>query len=83
MDRVNTGSGSDLVSDQHAIFPKIHDSNGWTRSLPLPVLTDPSAIPTFEATPFGKANHQIAFSSIFTSMILPLRVIIPESDLEI
>ena len=39
LDTVSTGSGSDLVSDQHAIFPKIIDSYRLTRSLPLPVLT--------------------------------------------
>ena len=39
IDRVSTGSGSDLVSDQHAIFLTISDSHGLTRSLPLPVLT--------------------------------------------
>ncbi len=39
LDRVSTGSGSDLVCDQHAIFLMILDSYGWTRSLPLPVLT--------------------------------------------
>ena len=39
LDRVSTGSGSDLVSDQHAIFPKDFDSHGFTMSLPLPVLT--------------------------------------------
>jgi len=39
LDRVSTGSGSDLVSDQHAIFLMILDSYGLTRSLPLPVLT--------------------------------------------
>ena len=39
MDRVSTGSGSDLVSDQHAIFLAIFDFHGLTRSLPLPVLT--------------------------------------------
>jgi hypothetical protein len=26
--RVSTGSGTDLVSDQHVIFPKILDSDG-------------------------------------------------------
>ena len=40
LDRVSTGSGSDLVSDRHAIFAKDLDSDGWTRSLPLPC-TDP------------------------------------------
>jgi len=39
LDRVSTGSGSDLVSDQHAIFPDDLDSYDLTRSLPLPVLT--------------------------------------------
>jgi len=39
LDRVSTGSGSDLVSDQHATFLMICDSYGLTRSLPLPVLT--------------------------------------------
>jgi len=27
LDTVSTGSGSDLISDQHAIFPKILDSH--------------------------------------------------------
>ena len=39
LDRVSTGSGSDLVSDQHAIFLIVLDSHGLTRSLSLPVLT--------------------------------------------
>src|SRR5215212_328106 len=39
LDRVSTGSGSDLVSDQQAIFPNDFDSLGLTRSLSLPVLT--------------------------------------------
>jgi len=39
LDRVSTGSGSDLVTDPHAIFPTILDSDDLTRSLPLPVLT--------------------------------------------
>jgi hypothetical protein len=39
LDTVSTGSGSDLVSDQHALFSKILDSYRLTRSLPLPVLT--------------------------------------------
>src|ERR1044072_9062780 len=38
LDRVSTGSGSDLVSDQHAIFLTILDPR-LTRALPLPVLT--------------------------------------------
>ena len=42
LDRVSTGSGSDLVSDQHATFLMIRDAYGWTRSLPLPVLTRPT-----------------------------------------
>src|SRR5262249_47255800 len=32
LDRVSTGSGSDLINDQHS-------THGWTRSLPLPVPT--------------------------------------------
>ncbi len=47
LDRVSTGSASDLVRDQHAIFPKDFDSQGSSRSLPLPVLTDRSADPFF------------------------------------
>jgi hypothetical protein len=39
LDTISTGSGSDLVSDQRALFPKILDSDRLTRSLPLPVLT--------------------------------------------
>jgi hypothetical protein len=39
LDRVSTGSGSDLVGEKHAIFLMILDSDGSTRSLPLPVLT--------------------------------------------
>ncbi|HKU74049.1 MAG TPA: VIT1/CCC1 transporter family protein [Pyrinomonadaceae bacterium] len=39
MDRVSTGSGSDLVSDQDAIFLTNFGLHNWTRSLPLPVLT--------------------------------------------
>jgi hypothetical protein len=38
LDTVSTGSGSDLVSDRHAIFLRIL-SPRRTRSLPLPVLT--------------------------------------------
>jgi hypothetical protein len=33
LDTVSTGSGSDLVSDQRAIFPKSLDSDRLTRSL--------------------------------------------------
>ena len=33
MERVSTGSGSDLISDWHAIFPRILDSDGWTYSV--------------------------------------------------
>jgi hypothetical protein len=32
-DRVSTGSGSDLVSDQHATFVTILEFHGLTRSL--------------------------------------------------
>ena len=39
MDRVSTGSGSDLVSDQHAIIPSDSWFHDLTRSLSLPVLT--------------------------------------------
>jgi len=39
LDRVSTGSDSDLVSDQHAIFLTILNSHDLTRSLPLSVLT--------------------------------------------
>ena len=39
LDRVSTGSGSDLVSDRHVIFARDLDCDGWTRSLLLPVLT--------------------------------------------
>jgi hypothetical protein len=39
LDTVSTGSGSDLVSDPDALFPKILYSDRLTRSLPLPVLT--------------------------------------------
>src|SRR6185503_8810110 len=39
LDTVSTGSDSDLVSDQHAIFPDDFDSSSLTRSLSLPVLT--------------------------------------------
>ena len=35
LDGVSTGSGSDLVSDQHVIFPGDFDPHGLTRSLPL------------------------------------------------
>jgi len=45
--RVSTGSGSDLVSDQHAIFLIILDSCGLTRSLPLSVLTRSKVHPDF------------------------------------
>jgi len=31
LDRVSTGSDSDLVSDRHAIFAKGLDSDAWTR----------------------------------------------------
>jgi hypothetical protein len=47
LDRVSTGSGSDLVSDQHAIFLMILDSYGLTRSLSLPVLTRSKRQPDF------------------------------------
>ena len=47
--QVSTGSGSDLVSDQHAIFLTILDSHGLTRSLPLPVLTRSKCDPAFAA----------------------------------
>jgi len=47
LDRVSTGSGSDLVSDQHAIFLMILDYYGLTRSLPLPVLTRSKRHPEF------------------------------------
>ena len=39
LDRVSTGSDSDLVSDRRQYSRRILDSNGWTKSLPLPVLT--------------------------------------------
>jgi len=39
LDRVSTGSDSDLVSDQHGDIPDDFDYYGSTRSLPLPVLT--------------------------------------------
>ena len=52
LDRVSTGSGSDLVSDQHATFVMIRDAYGWTRSLPLPVLTRSNRrLRLFEAKP--------------------------------
>src|SRR6185369_5277232 len=39
LDTVSTGSDSDLVSDQHAIFPNDSRLPSLTRSLSLPVLT--------------------------------------------
>ena len=39
LDRVSTGSDSDLVSDQHGDIPDDFNYYGSTRSLPLPVLT--------------------------------------------
>jgi hypothetical protein len=52
VDTVSTGSGSDLVSDQHVIFSKIRHSDRSTRSLPLPVLTvSKDDFWTFEAKP--------------------------------
>ena len=39
LDRVCTGSDSDLVSDGLQYVRRILDSDGWTRSLSLPVLT--------------------------------------------
>ncbi|HWF88615.1 MAG TPA: hypothetical protein VN659_07255, partial [Pyrinomonadaceae bacterium] len=56
LDRVSTGSDSDLVSDQHGDIPDDFDYYGSTRSLPLPVLPDPSAIATFEAKPAKTVN---------------------------
>ena len=55
LDRVSTGSGSDLVRDQHAIFLMIFNSYGLTRSLPLPVLTRSKRHPDF----WGKALDRI------------------------
>ena len=42
LDRVSTGSGSDLVGDWHQYARRILESDRWTRSLPLPILTPPS-----------------------------------------
>jgi len=39
LDTVSTGSGSDLVSDQSAVFLKDSRHASLIRSLPLPVLT--------------------------------------------
>ena len=47
MDTVSTGSSSDLVSDQHTIFPNDFKPNGSTRSLPLPLLTVSKTISDF------------------------------------
>ena len=47
LDRVSTGSGSDLVSDQQAIFLMIPEFYDLTRSLPLPVLTRSRHHPDF------------------------------------
>ena len=47
LDRVSTGSGSDLVSDQQAIFLMIPEFYDLTRSLPLPVLTRSKHHPDF------------------------------------
>jgi hypothetical protein len=61
LDTVSTGSGSDLVSDQHANFPIILDPHpsSLTRSLPLPVLTvskNDSGISLAAQTVFSKGE---------------------------
>src|SRR5215208_8538986 len=64
LDRVSTGSGSDLVSDKHAIFPNDFDSHGLTRSLPLPVLTRSKCDLAFEAKPLIVQSSSFSLLSL-------------------
>ena len=62
LDRVSTGSGSDLVSDQQAIFPMMFDLQRSTRSLPLPVLT-------WSKSRFGLLKHSHGFEFLLSLLL--------------
>src|SRR6185295_3434000 len=74
LDWVSTGSGSDLVRDQHAIFLMISNSYGLTRSLPLPVLTRSKRHPDFWGKAKGRPRErpfrttQIRFTQLWNNV---------------